>query len=225
MKYVVLTTICCIIIFSAGFSQVDSSKSVERDVAFPIDSSRLKTIEFSLSGGTSIPYLPKDFHDYWKKGWNAGGGIGLTFTPGSTGYGSLLLNADVNRFAFDHTTYRNLLHQSKITTSNNPSWMVDIMLNFRGTFTSLSKFIQPYFLIGVGYLHYSQGDIWVTGDTAYTITGDSKSTISWDAGIGIDFPFTDRFGIFVEGKSLLGVADPTRQYFPLRGGFRYRFTN
>lgn len=223
MKYVLTITLCCIVIFSSALSQADSVKSGEKDFAFPIDSSKLKTVELSLSGGTSVPYLPKDFHDNWKNGWNAGVGLGLTLPPGSFGYGSVLLNFSVNRFAFDYTKYRSLLHQTKITLSRNPSWMVDAMFNFRGTFTSLGKFIHPYFLLGIGYLHYSQGDITVTGDTAYGIIGDSKGTIAWDAGIGIDFPVTDRFGVFIEGKSLLGVADPTRQYFPLRGGFRFRF--
>jgi len=225
MKYFLTITVCCIAMFNSVFSQVDSTRSEGKDFIFPVDSSKLKTIEFSLSGGISTPYLPLDFRNDWKKGWNAGAGLGLTLPPGTIGYGSVLVNINVNRFAFDNVGYRNLLHQTNIILSRNPSWMVDVMFHFRGTFTALSKFIHPYFLLGIGYLHFSQGDITVTGDTAYAVLGDSKSTIAWDAGVGIDFPVVDRFGIFFEGRSVLGVADPTRQYFPFRGGFRYRFAN
>jgi hypothetical protein len=223
MKYFTLLAICCVIAFSPSLSQVDSIKSIESVVTFPVDSSKLKMFEFSLTGGISKPYLPKNFHDYWKGGWNAGAGVGMTFAPGSVGYGSILLNFNMSRFAFDYLKYRNLFLQADQTISRKPAWMVDIMFNFRGTVTALSKFIQPYVSFGIGYLHFYQGDILVGGYAPDTVLGETKSAIAWDFGVGIDVPVTNNFGIFFDGTSVLGVTDPTRQYFPLRGGLRYRF--
>ena len=222
MKYLVPIAFCTLLIFSAGYSQVDTTQPSGKDVTFPTDSSRLKTVEISFSGGSSIPYLPEGFHDNWKKGWNAGVGVGLTFAPGQIGYGSILLNVNVNRFAFDYIKYRNSLNQTNISTSRNPSWIVDAMFHFRGTFTPI-KYIQPYFIVGIGYLHYSQGDITVTGQTPLSIAGESKSTIAWDAGAGINIPVVGGFSIFGDIRSVIGVATNTRQYFPLSGGIRYHF--
>jgi len=42
-------------------------------------------------------------------------------------------------------------------------------------------------------------------------------------GIGIEAPITDEITFFVQGKSVLGVFQEERQYFPLSGGFRIQF--
>ncbi len=222
MKYLVPIALCALLMFSAGYPQTDTTQLPGKDVTFPIDSSRLKKLEISFSGGTSDPYLPEDFHDNWKKGWNAGMGVGLSFAPGQIGYGSVLFNVNVNRFAFDYVKYRASLTQKYITTSRNPSWMVDAMLHFRGTFTPL-PYVQPYFLVGIGYLHYSQGDITVTGPTPLTIAGESNSTFAWDAGVGLTIPVIAGVSVFGEARSLIGIATFTRQYFPISGGIRYQF--
>ncbi len=224
MKYVALLAICCLISSSPLFAQGDTSALMNKDIPFPIDTSRIRTIEFSVSGGISSPYLPQDFHDYWKTGWNGGVGLGMTFAPGSLGYGSVLLNFDLNRFAFDYVKYRDKFLQPRNTITRNPSWMVDVMLNFRATITSL-KIVHPYVIFGIGYLHLEQGDIIIGGPAPDTVLGESKSTFAWDFGAGLDIPVISNFGIFCEARSVLGVTDPTRQYFPLRGGFRFRFSH
>ncbi len=187
-----------------------------------VDSSHLKTTEISLSGGTSLPYLPKNFHDEWKNGWYAGAGVGLTLVPGSAGYASILLTVDINRFAFDYQKYRDNALPAVITTSRNPVWAVNSMLIFRGTVTSLSRFFQPYLLAGIGYHHISQGDIIVGGDLVDTISGESRASFAWTAGAGFDVPVNDQIGVFFQGRSTLAIGDPEWQYFSLGGGIRYR---
>jgi opacity protein-like surface antigen len=212
MKYLVTIAIVFLLLNSPLHGQVDSSKFL--------------TTEFALTGGPSYPHLPKEFSDYWTKGWNAGFQTGITFKPGTLGYGSLLLTGDVNRFTFDNAKYRNTLYQSLITTSKNPTWIYSVMVNIRGTISGWSDRIQPFFLIGIGYLNVAPGDIIVGGDTAYTIVGKKKNTFGWTAGVGVDFPVTDALGFFVEGRSVLGIGDestPTRQFFPVSGGLRIRF--
>ncbi len=208
MKSLVLAAMCSLALTATVFAQIDSS--------------HMKTTEISLEGGSSIAYLPKELKDNWKGGWHAGGSFGLTMVPGSAGYTSVLLSVDVNRFAFDYRKYRDNLLPAVVNSSRNPSWMVSAMAEFRGTVTSLSSRFHPYFLVGVGYMHASEGEISISGDIVDTIPSVSKSAFAWMAGVGFDIPITDQIGIFAYGKSLLGVADPAWQCFPIGGGIRYR---
>jgi opacity protein-like surface antigen len=191
-----------------------------------IDSSIFLKTEFALTGGSSYPYLPKDFADSWTKGWNAGFQTGILFKPGTLGYGSVLVLFDANRFTFDNVKYRNTLYQNNILISKNPTWAYSVMANVRGTVSGWSERVHPFFLLGFGVMNVSSGEITVGGDTTYTVEGKKHTMIAWDIGIGLDFPITDQVGFFVETRSVLGVGDesnPTRQYFPVTGGLRIRF--
>jgi hypothetical protein len=191
------------------------------------DSSSVKTPEVSLAGGISLPYLPDHFKDSWKKGWNAGAGFGYSTSPGSIGYSTLLATVEYTRFAFDQAAFAskaNLLQKS-VSLSRNPTSIFNIMFSYKGTFSPSRRSLAPYFLIGIGYLHLSEGTITCSGDTSFTITGQSGSAFAWSVGVGVELPVTESIAFFVQGKSTLGVLDPTRQYFPLSGGFTYRFLN
>ena len=224
MKYLALIVFSFIVLLSSAICQTDSSTTPAKDIPFPVDSSRLKMLEVSLFGGPTIPYLPAQLKDYTRSAWNAGGNIGLVFSPGSTGYGAILLGVHVNRFAFDYEKYRKEFLTPNSFISRNPSFMVDVLLNFRGTVTSVSKFFHPYFVVGVGYFHDSRGDLvyGVTTTKNDTVTTKSESGFAWDFGLGFDIPVTSSFGVYFEGKSVLGVMNPTQQYFPISGGIRYR---
>ena len=191
------------------------------------DTSTVKTPEISLAGGVSFPYLPEESRDYWKKGWNAEIGYGYSFTPGTLGYSSVLATVGYSRFAFDATGFRTKLNllQKSLSLTRNPMTAFNIFLSYKGTFSPTVKSLAPYFLIGAGYLHLSEGSIGASGDTTFTIAGQTASAVSWTFGLGVEFPITESVRVFVQGKSILGVLDPTRQYFPLSGGFSYRFPN
>jgi opacity protein-like surface antigen len=191
------------------------------------DTSVVKTPEISLAGGVSFPYLPEQFRDYWKKGWNTEIGYGYSMSPGAIGYSSLLATIGYSRFAMDVTgleTKLNLL-QKNISLTRNPTTVFTILLSYKGAFSPSKRMIAPYFLIGIGYLHLSAGAIGASGDTTFSIDAQSASAFTWTFGVGIELPVTERIALFVQGKSVLGVLDPTRQYFPLNGGFSYRFPN
>ncbi len=191
------------------------------------DTMTVKTPEISLSGGFSLPYLPDHFKDSWKKGWNAGAGFGYSTSPGSIGYSSLLATIEYSRWAFDVAAFQSKagLLQKSVVLSRNPTNVFNIMFSYKGTFSPSRRSIAPYFLIGFGYLHLSEGTISCSGDTTFTISGQSASAFAWSVGAGIEVPITESIACFVQGKSTLGVLDPTRQYFPLSGGFTYRFLN
>ncbi|TLY30213.1 MAG: hypothetical protein E6K56_07170 [Ignavibacteria bacterium] len=177
------------------------------------DTSKVKTPELSLAAGLSYPYLPQEFRDYWKKGWNTEISYGYSFSPGTVGYSSLFVVVEYARFAFDVTAFRTRqdLLQKNVSVTRNPVRMIGALLTYKGAFSLTKTSFAPYFLIGIGVTNLSAGSIDVTGDTSFTVSGQSRSAFAWSAGLGAAFPFTESSGFIVQGKSVLGVIDSTRQ--------------
>jgi|GEM_PF-1412612 len=219
MKSVVLIVLFSMVMTSFLVAQEDSAKTLTRHVY--------------VWGGSSYPYLPALTKDVWKTGWNAGVGYGYSFSPGPIGYGELFGTVEFSRFAFNETGYRSWLLPQYSSSSSSEIQTggltargaisnLTVFANFKGTFSTSKHSIAPYFLIGVGYMHYSQDSIAIQ-DTLYAIHAESKSSFAWSVGIGIEAPITDEITFFVQGKSVLGVFQEERQYFPLSGGFRIQF--
>jgi len=213
MKHTLLICFLILSFSSVLFSQEDTTKPADK--------------ELFVWGGISFPYLPREFNDFWKNGWNIGGGYGYSFEPGSIGYGALHATVEYARFAFDSagvsstiraidTTYKNL------TSTGRPTSIFDVMLQFKGAFSTTKQSVAPYFLLGIGYMFYSAGSVTVSGDTSFVLDKQQKSKFLWSVGVGIEIPFSESLGMFVQAKSILGVIDPTRQYFPLSAGIMIR---
>ena len=190
------------------------------------DTSSAKNIEFYFSGGLSYPSLPREFHDYWKKGYNVGVGFGYSFSPGSLGYGGLHGTIEYNQFALDDSGFikANNLNLTGLTIDGRARKTLTAMIAFKGTFATSRTAIAPYFLIGLGYFKRSAGNITATGGGAsVTYNEDAKAAISWSIGAGLDVPLGERLVFFLQGKFILGVTgDAGTQYFPLSAGVRIR---
>ncbi len=193
--------------------------------------------EVLVMGGLSVPYLPLEFRTYWKTGWNAGIGYGYSFDPGSLGYGAVYATVEYSRFAFNPTAYRDSMlapfDPANLTPeaaafkaaplSRPPVYIFTASVNFKGVlFSPEKKSIAPYFLLGLGYMYYSVDDVAADTVKAFRMDGKKGGAISWTAGIGVEFPVTESIAAFIQGKSVLGVVDKTRQYFPLSAGVRVR---
>ena len=218
MKHVFIAVFVCLMFsVSSLFAQSDPTSANDSSSNFSIHIN-----EATVSGGISLPYLPEETRHYLKKGWNTGVGIGMSFEPGSMGYGSIDFTLEYTRFAFDNIAFRNTLSQANIFVSRNPTTAMTFMLNFKGSFSSTKRSIAPYFLLGVGGAVFSGGAIVVGGDTSFTIEGRSSAAFAWTAGVGVEIPITESVTVFFQGKSLLIVMDETRQYFPLSAGICLR---
>ncbi len=182
-----------------------------------------KTPEVMIWGGISVPYLPEEYRMDWKSGYNFGGGFGYSLDPGTVGYGSIFATVEYGRTNFDTKRYNDSLKVNHALDSafGGPVKIFNVMLNLKGTFSSTKKSLAPYFLIGIGYMYYSQAEIYVTPDNSLTVVGINKGGVSWTFGVGIEAPVTDRARAFIQAKSLLGVTDPSRQYFPITAGLTY----
>ncbi len=227
MKRGVLTFCLIVVVSSAVFCQVDTSQAV--DTSKSIDRAAY------VFGGISYPYLPAEFKNYWKKGWNAGVGYGLSFAPGSIGYVEVFGTVEYSRWAFDSVAYRNALESQYSNPNlqinagklvgNSAASIIAAMLNLKGSFSSTKHTVAPYFLLGIGYMHLSADSSSIVtivrnDTTAYTIASRKEGSFAWTAGVGIEIPIFDAATFFLQARSILGSSDPTRQYFPISGGFR-----
>ncbi|HJW27757.1 MAG TPA: hypothetical protein VJ508_00735 [Saprospiraceae bacterium] len=211
MKYMLVIVALSITFSSISAAQTDTSLSSN------------KTLELLLWGGISIPYLPQEYRTFWKSGYNVGGGFGFSLDPGSIGYGAFYATIEYGRTSFDTKRYNDSLKLTypADTALGGPVKLVNVMLNMKATFSSTKKSVAPFFLIGVGYMYYTQAGIYVAPTTSLTVAGINKGGISWTVGVGIEVPVSDKARAFIQAKSLLGVTDPARQYFPITAGFTY----
>jgi opacity protein-like surface antigen len=211
MKYMLVIVVLIITFSSMSAAQTDTSLSSN------------KTPEVLLWGGISIPYLPQEYRTFWKSGYNVGGGFGFSLDPGSIGYGAFYVTIEYGRTGFDTKGYNDSLklnHPSD-TAFGGPVKIVNVMLNMKAAFSSTKKSVAPFFLIGIGYMTYSQAEIYVAPTTSLTVAGINKGGLSWTVGLGIEVPVSDNARAFVQAKSILGVTDPSRQYFPITAGLTY----
>lgn len=216
MKQALLIVSLCFITHSLMIAQGDSL------------SASTKTREVFIGGGISYPYLPVDFKNTVKNGWNVGVGYGFSFEPGSIGYGALYASMELTRFPFDREKYRAYLDTAKNgaysgnTFLSGPAYVFNFMLNFKGTFSATKKSIAPYFLLGIGYESATASQLDHSIDTALNVSKFRESAFAWSAGVGIEAPLNESSAIFVQIRSVLGVFKETRQHFPLTAGLRFR---
>jgi opacity protein-like surface antigen len=223
MKRIYLAFCCIIVLTSALYCQEDS---VATPPPHPV---------VYFFGGLSHPNVPSEFKAYWKNGWHLGGGYGYSFSPGPLGYIEIYGTVEYTRFAFNDSSYRGELlkqYSAPIYGMTRAVWLargsakaIDAMLNLKCSFSSTKHSIAPYFLFGIGYFHFSSDSSSMSATvnhvtTLYTLPEVNQSAFGWTFGLGVEFPFSEAATFFVEGKSVLGVLEQERQYFPISGGFR-----
>lgn len=207
MKQILMIVSIIIIISSRTSAQLDSISTTDKEVM--------------LMGGISFPYLPAEYRDIWKKGWNGGIGYGYSFAPGSLGYGAAYATAEYNRYALDPVRFREHygLDPAAPVQAKGSAQTFTVMLNVKGSFSPSKRSVAPYFFAGIGYIYY-RADSLLVGNVS--VAEDKASAFCWSFGVGIEAPLTQNIGIFAQGKSLLGVFTDTKQFFPLSGGVRIK---
>jgi opacity protein-like surface antigen len=206
MKYVYSIVALLVLASSASFPQADASS---------------KRSEISVSGGLGFSNRPLEFVNFWNKGFNLGAGYGIVVGSGDFGYSVVQAELTYSSFAFVQDSVRSIyLIPSTATISSSPLSVITLMLNYRGTIAASQTSIGPYFLIGVGAIDFMQKEITVDGVTLTKVPSVSKFSFAWQAGVGVSIPFTEKFGMFVEGRTVVGFVDDGKQYFPVSAGVR-----
>ena len=217
MKYFFYFISLGILFSSIIYSQVDSS-IIE-------NSSKQLDIEVIFFGGTAYPYLPTYFKDYWSSDWSAGVGCGLSFPPGDLGYVAIYPTFEFSKMMFAQSGFRDNYFWNRYSkySSRGSVKISNVMVNLKGSFSSTKKTAAPYFLIGLGAITYSSSRVIVSENGILSFDDDSKTGFAWTFGAGFEVPFNELMGAFIEGKSVIGIVTPVRQYFPINAGVNLRF--
>jgi hypothetical protein len=218
MKQFLLIVSLFLITSSVMIAQGDSTLSTSSE----------KTREVFIGGGISYPYLPVDFKNTVKNGWNVAVGYGFSFDPGSIGYGAVYASMELTRFPFNRDKYRAYLDTANQgvyageSFLSGPAYTFNFMLNFKGTFSTTKQSVAPYFLVGVGYMNATVSQLDNSPDSTLNVEKFRESAFAWTFGVGIEAPINESSAIFVQAKSLLGVFKEARQNFPVTAGIRFR---
>jgi hypothetical protein len=161
---------------------------------------QLRPWEISIAGGPS--FARGDFGAEANTGFHVQGsvGFGLPLFP-------MGLRAD-------------LLWQELPVTGVDGEWFRQIGGLLNGTFGLPLAVIEPYGLVGVGFLRNEEPAIQHGG---HVHTGGTENLIGFNAGLGLDFPFMGLTG-FLEGRflNLFGTGEATHfQTIPVSIGIRF----
>jgi hypothetical protein len=195
---------------SLVFGQSDSAKI--ENISTPLN------YEIVIYGGGAFPYLPSYLKHYGTSGWSAGIGCGISLTPSDLGYITLYTTIDYNKMKTQYADLKNGVSLNKGTVH-----ITNFMANMKGTFAPTKFFIEPYFIIGLGAMNYNSNGLTANEQNDLVFKDKHKLAFAWTFGVGIEIPITKRIGGFVEGKSLLGIAEPSKQIFPVYIGAHLRF--
>jgi hypothetical protein len=198
-------------------------------------------VEVSVSSGFVIPSSPMTFANYWRMqyGGGIGGGYALSQSItllGSFEYYRFRLNEDGVNKGFD-TKYMSdiwIFDRVSLNPSADPSSVIALSANVRVAPSTLSARLSPYFIAGIGVMHFSQSDIALpvtsvlsinsaeiamTADTK--IVGGNETAGFVQGGMGIDFKVAESFNIFIEARCAIGLTKgQSTTYIPLMLGVK-----
>lgn len=214
MNFILRVSVLIVIAVTFSYAQTDSVSSG-------------RTFDgISLSGGASYPSIPSRFSDRWLRGLNIGASAGYSLEPGSVGYTVLFAHAEYNHFRADNEGIIEDIGMTgrRVRMKSDRSRIYSVTGNIRGTFTALGESVQPYFLLGIGYMNIDVKDVSVTGDTTFTLDGERVSAFTWRAGVGFNVRVTQGISLFAEAKYAIAVTNdpPGWQYYPISVGVRIK---
>jgi hypothetical protein len=207
MRVLTFTLLVIIAITSMAWSQTD------------------KKTDLYLGAGITFPAGPQEFTDYWKMGFNAGGGIGFSLTPAA----SLIFTVGYAAFPLNESE---ILKKAGVPSYVNASIdggtasALDLAGNIKLSLNPAPNRVAAYIVAGAGYFSLSFSDVKVSASymgysASETLTFDSESAFSTSFGAGIDIPAGETTSIFIEGRySIAFTKGDNTSYVPLRAGVR-----
>jgi opacity protein-like surface antigen len=175
-----------------------------------------------INTGFSIPSAPNEFSDYWKTGFNIGGGIGFPIIRNLR----FQVDLEYNSFAFDEDTFIDDLSYggTGISISGGTASILTAAVNLKALIPTGSYSKTPYLIGGVSFFALSISD----GTVRYeqytrTIGGDSDPAIGLSLGAGISFVMNPNMNIFIEARYGIGFTeDEDTQYIPFKVGLEFK---
>ena len=166
---------------------------------------------FIVNGGLSEPDAPAEFKAGWKDGSNIGGGIGYRFSPHLSVQG--LLNYD--RFSVDSEGLLSELDLGPLPdfvdleVTGAETSVLSLSGELKASLVGDPNRVSPYVTICAGVADVKVGDITISTsflgleieiEIEETMQGVSETVGMAAVGAGLDIPFGERLGAFVEGR-------------------------
>jgi len=171
-----------------------------------------------IGAGLSFPESPTEFSDYYKMGFNVGGGVGFALSPTFAIVGDF----SYHNFSFDDSNFLSSfgLNNLGINISGGATSVYTITGNLKVSLNQGPGVVVPYLIGGVGYVNLSTSDVMVSGNgSAVSVPGNSESDFYAQVGAGVDFLVAPTTGIFVEGKYAIAFTSGSNTAFlPIRVG-------
>lgn len=152
----------------------------------------------SIAGGPSFP--AGDFGEIASTGYHVQGSVGWNFPNVPVGIRADLIWQEVQR--------------------EEAGWFRQVGGLLNGTYGFSIGSVQPYGLVGVGYIHTDEPTTILPDGTTFE---NDETNFGFNAGLGLDFPFMGLAG-FVEARylNLLGGDQAKNlQVVPLSFGIRF----
>jgi opacity protein-like surface antigen len=182
----------------------------------------VKNVLVSVGGGLSFPSQPSDFSNYWKMGYNVGGGLGYALSS------SFSLNAlfDYNSFPLDADRILNDfgLGGQGITIKGGSVTLITVSGTLKAWLIPLGDSPSPYVFVGGGFFGLSNSDVTISdGNASRVLRGESTSEFSILFGAGLDIPMNESLVAFVQAAYGIAFAkDENTNYLPMKAGVSFR---
>lgn len=185
---------------------------------------------FIVNGGLSEPDAPAEFKAGWKEGSNIGGGIGYRFSPHLAIQG--LVNYD--RFSVDSERLLSELDLGPLPdfvdleVTGAETSVLSLSGELKASLVGDPNRVSPYVTIGAGVADVKVGDITISTsflgiEIEETMAGISETVAMATVGAGLDIPFGERLGAFVEGRYQSNFTEgDTTDFSSIRAGIRIK---
>jgi len=174
---------------------------------------------FNFSTGVSIPVHKANVQDFWKIGFNFGLGVEFPFIKSIV----FQFYYEYNNFKINDKEYIKKLNLDQQVLDINPAALT--LTNISGNFkfnlpTYPGTKLNPYLLIGVGYLKYNVGEI-IIETKEYIIKQAINSEISFSSkfGLGLNYKIQNNAYLFFDVKFVQVFQESGNiKYFPISFG-------
>ena len=176
-----------------------------------------------VGGGLGMPISPDFYKDYWKMGIGFGGGLGVQINPSLEVIGKFYYNS----FGADWDAIFGPL-ASLVTIEGLDFQVMEFGADVKYLFNAKAGTpFAPFLVLGVGASSVSFSDVTVSAEGVEEVTvpsGIDESAISLSAGVGFDYMFSPKAGIWVETRyMMIATEGESTAYLPIRVGLKVLF--
>jgi opacity protein-like surface antigen len=177
---------------------------------------------YYVNTGLAVPSTPTEFSDYWKTGFNIGGGVGFPISENASFIGNLLYS----RFGFDGEKFMadNGFGGYGLEIDGGNANIITISGDFRFVLGSKPNKVTPYLTGGAGLFRISINEATMSYQgQSETVRSSTETKVGLNMGAGLNIALTPQTSLQLGVKYVLGFTKGENTgYFPLQIGLAFR---